>query len=61
MTNQSCGIPCPVDCKLSPLGAWSECSATCGVDVYKTRTQRVLQLSAHGGAACPDTATEDGT
>ncbi|XP_072046339.1 thrombospondin type-1 domain-containing protein 7A-like [Amphiura filiformis] len=59
-TNQSCDIPCPVDCKLSPLGDWSECSATCGDNAYKTRTQRVLQLSAHGGVVCPDTATEDG-
>ncbi|XP_033646460.1 thrombospondin type-1 domain-containing protein 7B-like, partial [Asterias rubens] len=58
--SRPCEVPCPADCKLSPWSALSDCSQTCGDNGHRIRSQRIVQLSANGGASCPGEANEDG-
>jgi len=43
---------CPVDCAHTAWGAWSACSATCGLHASRTRTRTVTQQPLFGGAGC---------
>jgi hypothetical protein len=44
--------PCPFHCQVSPWGAWSACSLTCGGG-RSTRMRTITSFSQHGGFACP--------
>jgi hypothetical protein len=49
--------PCPVDCKMSPFGEWSTCSATCaGGKTVRKRT--ALVNTQFFGRSCPHTTEE---
>eukprot|EP00937_MAST-01D_sp_MAST-1D-sp2_P001076 g1076.t1 len=43
---------CPVDCVISPFGAWSSCSKSCAGGV-QTQQRVVVTQPAAGGVACP--------
>lgn len=43
---------CPVDCVVTPFGAWSTCSKTCGSGTM-ARYRSVRIAPAFGGAKCP--------
>jgi hypothetical protein len=47
---------CPIDCVLSPFGAWDTCSAQCGGGTHVHR-RSIHQAAAYGGTAC-ETLTE---
>jgi len=58
LANRPCKADgCPVDCVISPWGAWGACSATCGVG-RQTRARTQLVAAAHGGKACPLTSVQ---
>jgi hypothetical protein len=47
---------CPVDCKMSTFGAWSDCSLSCGGG-SQSRSRSASVNQAYGGITCP-AATE---
>jgi hypothetical protein len=51
--------PCPVDCKVTPWSAWSECNADCGEGKHQ-RYRKIVQKDEHGGKACPTNLFETG-
>jgi hypothetical protein len=57
---QQCPAPCPSDCVISPWGAWSPCSHTCGNQSEKVRAKKILRLSMNGGRRCPSEADSNG-
>jgi len=44
--------PCPIHCKVSKWGVFSDCSKSCDSGSY-TRTRTILQTARHGGFVCP--------
>ena len=48
-------LPCAGDCKISPFGPWSACSATCGQG-FKHRRRMATGGAAFGGRSCPAVA-----
>lgn len=44
--------PCPVDCVVSPFGAFSACVG-CGSVSLRTRTRTIVTYPSYGGEACP--------
>lgn len=51
-TTTAVAKPAPIDCKVGSWSAWSTCTKTCGGGT-KTRTRKITQQPANGGAACP--------
>ncbi|XP_022099508.1 thrombospondin type-1 domain-containing protein 7A-like [Acanthaster planci] len=51
-TQQSCDVPCPVDCIVSEWIDWSPCTQACGQGI-RTRLRNIQQQSVHGGRDCP--------
>ena len=49
--------PCPVDCKMSPFGDWSTCTASCGGG-KTSRKRTALVNTQFFGKACPHTEEE---
>ncbi|XP_038052969.1 thrombospondin type-1 domain-containing protein 7A-like [Patiria miniata] len=49
---QSCDVPCPIDCIVSEWMDWSPCTQACGQG-FRTRMRDIQQQSAHGGRDCP--------
>jgi hypothetical protein len=43
---------CPINCGVSPWGAFGKCSTSCGEGV-KARTRTILSKPEHGGNKCP--------
>ena len=49
---RNCGTqPCPVDCRLTKFGRWTDCSNACGQGV-RYRFRSIREGSAHGGQKC---------
>ena len=46
-------LECRQDCKVEPVGEWSDCSATCGLGTM-TRKWVIVQTCERGGAPCTD-------
>jgi hypothetical protein len=42
---------CPIDCEMSALGEWSQCTKTCG-EGKRTATRKIVTKSSFGGLAC---------
>lgn len=51
---------CPVDCRLTLWGPWSDCSKPCDHGT-RTRTRRVATVEAHGGKQCAETRLQTET
>jgi hypothetical protein len=49
---------CPVDCVLSPFGAWTDCSATCA-DGTRSKERTVETEAANGGTECEGDLKEE--
>ena len=45
--------PCPIDCEVTPFGAWTPCSLTCGGGTQQ-QERSVNVLAAFGGKTCPE-------
>lgn len=45
-------VSSPVDCVLGPWGAWSTCSASCGLG-KRSQISPIVVVAANGGQACP--------
>ena len=56
LERRTCGavnsMKCPFDCRMSRWGAWSKCTASCGVG-YKMRVRHKLHGAQNGGRTCP--------
>ncbi|KAK1789123.1 hypothetical protein P4O66_015074, partial [Electrophorus voltai] len=50
---QTCILPCPDDCVMSPWSPWSPCPTPCDPNTVRTRTRRMLRPPADG-AGCPE-------
>ncbi|XP_035379499.1 thrombospondin type-1 domain-containing protein 7B isoform X3 [Electrophorus electricus] len=50
---QTCVLPCPDDCVMSPWSPWSPCPTPCDPNTVRTRTRRMLRPPADG-AGCPE-------
>ena len=46
-----CILAPPINCKWSPFGEWTMCTATCGVGL-KQRSRTVLQQAINDGREC---------
>lgn len=44
--------PCPIHCQVTPFGAWSDCTLTCGSGTA-TRSRSVVSKAINGGYTCP--------
>ncbi|XP_046895248.1 thrombospondin type-1 domain-containing protein 7A [Hypomesus transpacificus] len=57
-TSQLCITPCPIECEVSPWGAWGPCTfENCddqaGKKGYKIRTRQIANKPTEGPGACP--------
>ncbi|XP_076858362.1 thrombospondin type-1 domain-containing protein 7B-like [Brachyhypopomus gauderio] len=50
---QTCVLPCPDDCVMSPWSHWSLCPTSCDPSAVRTRTRHMLRPPA-GDAVCPE-------
>jgi hypothetical protein len=48
-----------VDCVVSPWGAFSECSHSCGADSHKVRERTIVTIKSGSGADCPPLHEQD--
>jgi len=48
---------CPVDCKMTQFGPWSQCTKSCGGGV-QTRSRTIEQAPLHGGMPCGETVVQ---
>nr|XP_043890586.1 thrombospondin type-1 domain-containing protein 7A-like isoform X7 [Solea senegalensis] len=57
--SQLCQIPCPIECEVSPWGAWGPCTfencddQTSGKKGFKLRTRRITNKPTGGPGNCP--------
>nr|CAD7429674.1 unnamed protein product [Timema monikensis] len=57
LTEESCLLPCPFDCVLSPWSEWSPCSHSCSSlrqAALRQRNRTVIAPPGPGGHGCPD-------
>ncbi|NWR84339.1 THS7B protein, partial [Furnarius figulus] len=58
-----CLLPCKKDCVVTPFSEWTRCPTACqpgnSTAVKQSRYRIVIQDSANGGQACPDTLYEE--
>ncbi|XP_066542938.1 thrombospondin type-1 domain-containing protein 7B [Hoplias malabaricus] len=52
LLDESCHVPCPLDCRLSAWSNWSPCSALCGSGL-KVRSKWLREKPFNGGRPCP--------
>ncbi|XP_060733030.1 thrombospondin type-1 domain-containing protein 7B [Tachysurus vachellii] len=52
LQEESCSIPCPLDCRLSVWSAWSPCSVSCGSGL-RVRSRWLREKPFNGGRPCP--------
>ena len=49
---ETCLIPCPVDCIMSDWSPWSDCSTSCETGT-QMRYRHIKQIPSDGGRLCP--------
>ncbi|KAJ7409296.1 hypothetical protein BTVI_56877 [Pitangus sulphuratus] len=58
-----CLLPCKKDCVVTPFSEWTPCPTACqpgnATAVKQSRYRIIVQDSANGGQACPDTLYEE--
>ncbi|NXK87861.1 THS7B protein, partial [Formicarius rufipectus] len=58
-----CLLPCKKDCVVTPFSEWTPCPTACqpgnSTAVKQSRYRIIVQDSANGGQACPDTLYEE--
>ncbi|XP_010085254.1 PREDICTED: thrombospondin type-1 domain-containing protein 7B-like, partial [Pterocles gutturalis] len=62
-TVRPCLVPCKKDCLVTPFSEWTRCPTACqpgnATAVKQSRYRIIVQESANGGQACPDTLYEE--
>ncbi|XP_046701231.1 thrombospondin type-1 domain-containing protein 7B isoform X2 [Silurus meridionalis] len=52
LQEETCSIPCPLDCRLSSWSPWSPCSVSCGSGL-RVRSRWLREKPFNGGRPCP--------
>ncbi|KAL0985705.1 hypothetical protein UPYG_G00160800 [Umbra pygmaea] len=50
---QTCYLPCPDDCVMSPWSLWSSCPLSCDPSTFRRRSRHVVRLPSSRGS-CPE-------